>query len=1036
MFENLTLKKLFALSCLLFCLLCFNDKTQAQSDMIISGIIDGPMTGGTPKAIEFYVICDIEDLSIYGFGSANNGGGTDGEEFTFPAVAANAGDYIYVSSESTQFNSYFGFNPDHISSAANNNGDDAIELFKDGTVVDLYGDINVDGNGETWEYLDGWAYRNNDAEPSATFDDTEWAYSGANALDGCSAETNASCSSVFPIGTFTTSQGCPCSELFISEYVEGSSNNKCIEIYNPTGSEVDLAAGSYQLLFYFNGGGSASTTIGLTGTVASGDVYVVCDNDADAALLAEADQESNSSFFNGDDAIELQKGGAVIDVIGQVGNDPGSQWGSGETSTADNTIRRKSTIQEGDTDSSDAFDPATEWDGFANNTFDGIGSHSTDCIVIACTISDITVSNISSCDNNGTDDDASDDTFTFDVTVTFSDAPSSGSLDISGTATTSVDATALDSPTSHTFTGLSATADGGAIEVMAAFSEVPACNASDNSETAPSACSFNPCGDLFFSEYIEGGNNNKCLEVYNPTGSDIDMAAEGYVINIYFNGSSNTGTTINLEGTIISGGTHVVCDDGVNTDLFNKTDQFSTDSFFSGDDAVELARGSVTLDVIGQIGSDPGSEWNENGVGTQNETLRRKASVLEGDKSGGDAFDPSLEWETYPQDNSDNLGVHVSDCISCDIDVKIEGNENFCAGESSILDAGVYKPLANVYEWSTGEMTQEIETNVPGVYTVTVTNDAGCQGTGEIQVNALASFEATADSEEVTQTATGLQVYQIEICGGLLPYELDLEATGGFATANQSFAGIGCRIVSVQFAPGVDWVLTVNDSNNCGSIVIDSQDLVTTPYGVISIETTETIQETCPNTEDGGLTIEIDGGDNSCGNYELDWSGPNYTSSSTEDASTLPFSVSLADLAAGLYHVTVTDCAGQTLTHSINVTRKSSRGRGRGRGRVNCDPAADKTSFDHPSVDFVELFPNPFSQTAQLQFGLSISANVNVDVYTMDGRKAAHIFNGTVEEGQSNILILDASQLAAGVYVLQLTTDSGVVHHEKLYIAK
>ena len=68
-------------------------------------------------------------------------------------------------------------------------------------------------------------------------------------------------------------------------------------------------------------------------------------------------------------------GGPVVDSIGQVGVDPGTEWGTGLTSTADNTLRRKADITAGDTNPTDAFDPALEWDGFATDTFDGLGSH-------------------------------------------------------------------------------------------------------------------------------------------------------------------------------------------------------------------------------------------------------------------------------------------------------------------------------------------------------------------------------------------------------------------------------------------------------------------------------------------------------------------------------------------------------------------------------------------------------------------------------------------------------------------------------------
>jgi predicted extracellular nuclease len=170
-------------------------------------------------------------------------------------------------------------------------------------------------------------------------------------------------------------------DLFISEYVEGSSNNKAIEIYNGTGSAVDLTASGYVLQFYFNGATTAATTVTLAGTVTDGDVFVLANASAAAAILAQADQTSSASFYNGDDAIVLRRGGAsgqILDSIGQVGVDPGTEWGTGLTSTADNTLRRLPSITAGDTDPSDAFDPAAQWAGFATDTFDGLGSHTVD----------------------------------------------------------------------------------------------------------------------------------------------------------------------------------------------------------------------------------------------------------------------------------------------------------------------------------------------------------------------------------------------------------------------------------------------------------------------------------------------------------------------------------------------------------------------------------------------------------------------------------------------------------------------------------
>lgn len=165
----------------------------ATDSLIISGVMDATLPGGLPKVIEFYALEDISDLSAYGFGSANNGGGSDGEEYTFPAVSLTAGSYIHVATDSANFFNFMGFYPDYVvGNAANINGDDAIELFYNGAVIDVFGDINVDGTGQPWEYLDGWAYRKDNATPNGgNFVLGEWDFSGPNALDGESNNTSA-----------------------------------------------------------------------------------------------------------------------------------------------------------------------------------------------------------------------------------------------------------------------------------------------------------------------------------------------------------------------------------------------------------------------------------------------------------------------------------------------------------------------------------------------------------------------------------------------------------------------------------------------------------------------------------------------------------------------------------------------------------------------------------------------------------------------------------------------------------------------------
>ncbi len=165
-------------------------------------------------------------------------------------------------------------------------------------------------------------------------------------------------------------------ELFISEMVEGSSFNKVLELANFTGAPVDLDAGEYEIEIYFNGSATPGFVLDLTGVIPNGDVFVIAHTSADSSILALADALFSTLLFNGDDAIVFTMGGSIIDVIGQVGFDPGGQWGSLLVSTQDNTLIRKPTVFGGDTNAFDAFNPYVEWLGFAQDSFDGLGTHS------------------------------------------------------------------------------------------------------------------------------------------------------------------------------------------------------------------------------------------------------------------------------------------------------------------------------------------------------------------------------------------------------------------------------------------------------------------------------------------------------------------------------------------------------------------------------------------------------------------------------------------------------------------------------------
>lgn len=168
--------------------------------------------------------------------------------------------------------------------------------------------------------------------------------------------------------------------LYFSEYVEGSgTDNKFVEIFNASSETVEFVEQAVSVQVFLGGSTSPSSTIALAGgALAPGDTYVlgaIPSSCGVSCLPPYVDQGTWALTFTGDDAVALVVGGETVDVIGQIGFDPGTEWGTGAASTQDNTLRRKTTIGTGDPNGGDPFDPALEWDGYAIDTTSGLGEH-------------------------------------------------------------------------------------------------------------------------------------------------------------------------------------------------------------------------------------------------------------------------------------------------------------------------------------------------------------------------------------------------------------------------------------------------------------------------------------------------------------------------------------------------------------------------------------------------------------------------------------------------------------------------------------
>jgi hypothetical protein len=155
--------------------------------------------------------------------------------------------------------------------------------------------------------------------------------------------------------------------LLFSEYVEGSSFNKAIELHNGSAAAVVLDA--YVLRVISNG--STTRDVALAGNLAGRGTYVVCHPQATAALLSRCDTTTATLNFNGNDTLQLLRAGALVDRVGD-GTDPGTAWGT-SVRTLDATLRRRCSIATGDTSTATGYDPALQWDALPMDDFSNVG---------------------------------------------------------------------------------------------------------------------------------------------------------------------------------------------------------------------------------------------------------------------------------------------------------------------------------------------------------------------------------------------------------------------------------------------------------------------------------------------------------------------------------------------------------------------------------------------------------------------------------------------------------------------------------------
>ncbi len=781
-----------------------------------------------------------------------------------------------------------------------------------------------------------------------------------------------------------------CSDLFFSEYIEGSSNNKAIEIYNQTDNPINL--GAYTVNLYSNGSVTPNATNSITlpdnVTLGAGEVYVISHASAAASILAEADFLGGPANFNGDDALELaDTNGNSIDIIGVIGER--EEWEVGSGTTKDHTLVRNSNINDGETDWSIG---ALGWDVYDQNFIDSLGAHSINSCDVVAIPPAVSFASIS---GNVVERDGASN-----IKVNVSNLTEDVSFEISldGSSTASVADGSANNLANYSFT------EGGNDTSVTVTFNIINDNMVEGDETfvlklinvtsgvTVSSDTYtlvvfdddvelnSACSNLFFSEYMEGSGNNKSVEVFNPTDEAIDLG--DYKINRYNGGVTAPTDTLYLPSgfMLAAGDVYVIANDSGDPDILAQADTLDDLTFYNGDDALELVQesNSTAIDIIGRIGEDPGTNWPVDTGATSEYTLVRKSTVHEGYTNWAAS---SATWDVYARDSFAFIGNHtIMPCDTTpapcmDVTITITGNvtdESIDGADDGAIDASASGgAMPYDFLWDNGEVTEDISNLEDGEYCLTVTDTNGCsaikcfdvvRGVGPCDTTNISIILDSIKHESVLNAEDG--AINITVEGGTTPY-----------TYNWSN---GDMIEDISDLPAGNYTVIVKDSNDCEGT--NTFTIIAGPdpcAGVTIVVTLEVTDESTIGANDGSIDATITGGSTP---YNYSWSNGD----TTKD---------ISGLTSNDYTLIVIDKNGC-----------------RGEATATVDPATVGIN-EISSLKIFNVFPNPVNDLLNVELQFANTEDVQLEITDVLGR---------------NLFTLQPEQVFSKVYSIQPNVPSGI----------
>jgi len=358
------------------------------------------------------------------------------------------------------------------------------------------------------------------------------------------------------------------------------------------------------------------------------------------------------------------------------------------------------------------------------------------------------------------------------------------------------------------------------------------------------------CANLFFSEYFEGSSWNKALEIYNPTNDTINLS--NYEVKRYTNGSPTATATLNLAGQLLPDEVYVIVHSSADSaTLHIKADTITSFANFNGDDALAIFRltDSILIDIIGEIGIDPGTEWIVGTGSTFNNTLVRKPSTHQGQI---DWTASVTEWDVFPIDDSSHIGFHIMNSTTAIAFVADAGTDDtLCLGNTLVLNASASGGTSSYgFAWFADATLSDTSIANPVAspvvttsYSVIVTDlITGCSDTGMVTVTVMPGTIADAGIDDT-------------VCSGNCS---QLLASGGITYSWSPGASLSDSTIANPLAcpsTTINYVVTVMNAAGCSDM--DTVTIVVNSTLVISITpSADTIcfGDTTTLTASGALT--------------------------------------------------------------------------------------------------------------------------------------------------------------------------------------